>query len=314
MGLDSPMVTVLMPVYDGGCFLSPAVDSVLGQGFRDFEFVIVDDGSTDGSARLLASLGDPRVRVLSQTNGGMSSALNAGLRAARGELVARMDQDDLALPGRLQQQVDFLRHHPDVALVGTRFVTLDEAGATGEVADVLLGPDELRRDLFVRCPLAHGTVMARRAVLDALGGYDGSKWPAEDYDLWHRLMQSHRAANLPEVLYAYRIYARNRYSARDAAMERQVQAEVWNGNPPRLTRRTARADVSRYRAATAPSDDLVSAYVVQHWKLLLLLLARRRWREAAALSHVLLLAPLLAPRLRHRARSIVRKMSWNRWR
>ena len=310
----NPLVTVLMPVYNGDNFLMSAVDSVLSQDFAHFELVIVDDGSTDGSARLLASLNDPRVRVLSQTNGGMSAALNAGLRAARGELVARMDQDDLALPGRLQQQADFLTDHPDVSVVGSRFVTLDEAGVTGEVADVLLGPDELHRDLFVRCPLGHGTVMARRAVLDALGGYDGSKWPAEDYDLWHRLMQSHRAANLPEVLYAYRIYARNRYSTRDAAMERQVQAKVWNGNPPRLTRKQASADVARYRAATAPSDDLVSAYVVQHWKLLLLLLARRRWRESAAMSHVLLLAPVLIPRFRHRARSIVRKMFWNRWR
>ena len=305
-----------MPVYNGERFLVEAVDSILGQTFQDFEFVIVDDGSTDGTAALLGKVHDPRVRVLTQANGGMSAALNAGLATAVGIYVARMDQDDMALPGRLATQVSFLQENPGIAAVGSSFRTIDEQGRYQGSAIVLVGNAELRRDLFVRCPFGHGTVMARRDVMMSVGGYDGTKWPAEDYDIWRRLMTTRNVANVPALLYDYRVYTGDRYTERDARAVASVQDEVWSaGTVPALTLMEAARDLRRYRKLTASSSlDLLGAYVVQHWKLLRLLMLRGRYAEAIGLWPALLLGPWLAPRLLQRLRPIARKMTSKRLR
>lgn len=311
-----PLVTVLMPVYNGERFLVEALNSILGQTFRDFEFVIVDDGSTDETATLLGQVRDPRVRVLTQANGGMSAALNAGLATAVGIYVARMDQDDVARSERLATQVSFLQGNPKIAAVGSSFRTIDERGRCQGSAIVLVGNAELRRDLFVRCPFGHGTVMARRDVMLDLGGYDGSKWPAEDYDIWRRLMTSRDVANVPALLYDYRVYADDRYTELDARAVASVQEEVWStGTVPALTLVEAARDLRRYRELTASSSlDLLDAYVVQHWKLLRLLILRGRYLEAMGLWPALLLGPWLAPRVFQRLRPIARKMASKRLR
>jgi len=126
--LSAPRVTVLMPVHDAAGFIGQALASVLGQSVSDIECLVVDDGSTDGSAVIAGGTGDPRVRVIRRAHEGMTRALNAGLARARGEYVARLDADDWPAPDRLAQQAAFLDAHAEVALVGTGIVLVDEAG------------------------------------------------------------------------------------------------------------------------------------------------------------------------------------------
>jgi len=202
-----PTVSVLMPVYNAERYLSEAVESILGQTFADFEFLIVDDGSTDRSRAILERYAarDPRIRLTSRPNTGYAAALNELLGLARGELVARMDADDVALPERLARQVDYLGAHPDVVGVGTAVHFIDAAGRF--LRDRHPGMDHeaiQERALAGDCALNHPSVMMRRAALEAVGGYHVEFMPAEDLDLWLRLGEVGRLTNLPNVLMKYR--------------------------------------------------------------------------------------------------------------
>ena len=205
--LMMPTVSVLMPVYNAARYVAEAVESILGQTFADFELLIVDDGSTDRSRAILEryQARDERIRLTSRPNTGYAVALNELLGLARGELVARMDADDVALPQRLARQVDYLRAHPDVVCVGTAVHFIDEAGRF--LRDGHPGMDHeaiQERALAGDCPLNHPSVMMRRAALEAVGSYHPEFEPAEDLDLWLRLGEVGFLTNLPEVLMKYR--------------------------------------------------------------------------------------------------------------
>ncbi len=207
-----PTVSALMPVYNAEPYLAEAVESILGQTFADFEFLIVDDGSTDRSRTILERYAarDGRIRLTSRPNTGHTVAMNELLGLARGEFVARMDADDVALPQRLARQVDYLRVHRDVVCVGTAVHFIDAAGRY--LRDGHPGMDHeaiQQRALAGDCPLNHPSVMMRRAAVQAVGGYHPEFEPAEDLDLWLRLGEVGRLTNLPEVLMKYRQHARS---------------------------------------------------------------------------------------------------------
>ena len=207
-----PTVSVLMPVYNAEPYLAEAVESIQGQTFADFEFLIVDDGSTDRSRDLLEryAASDGRLRLTSRPNTGYTVALNELLRSATGAFVARMDADDVALPQRLARQVNYLQAHQDVVCVGTAVHLIDGAGRF--LRDGHPGMDHeaiQRRALAGDCPLNHPSVMLRRAAVEAVGGYRAEFEPAEDLDLWLRLGEIGRLTNLPEVLMKYRQHARS---------------------------------------------------------------------------------------------------------
>jgi glycosyltransferase involved in cell wall biosynthesis len=206
----TPKVTVLLPVYNGGAHLPGAIDSVLAQTYRDFELLLIDDCSSDRSVGVIESYADPRIRLLrNERNLGQVPTLNRGLREARGEYVARLDQDDVALPERLERQVALLDSEPAVGLVGTWMDFVDDQGT-------VVWPLRDRLDDFAEfvylilinaLPIAHPTVMFRRqAVLD-LGGYDETVRLAEDQDLWRRFaLDRVEARILPHVLLRYRVH------------------------------------------------------------------------------------------------------------
>lgn len=202
----SPRVSVVLPVYNGGAYLRGAIDSVLGQTFRDLEVIAVDDGSTDGSSALLDAVDDPRMRVLHQANQGLPAALNRGIALSRGEYVARQDHDDISHSERVAAQVAYLDTHPDCALLGTRADIYHGDRLTGRVHMHPLGDPALRFELLFDNPFVHSSVMIRRCVLDALGGYatDLRRQPPEDYELWSRIARGHRVANLAASLVQYR--------------------------------------------------------------------------------------------------------------
>lgn len=222
-----PAVTVLMAVYNGLPYLPEAIESVLGQSLRDFEFVIVDDGSTDGSVECIRSYGDPRIRLqCNERNLGQTRSLNRGLAAARGRFVARLDADDVCLGARLEKQTRFLQERPDVSLVGTWRYDLDGQGRK---------PVLVRKSwsdcgtytgwlLTAVCPIWHPTVMFRREVVAEVGGYDESFRIAQDYDLWLRLLWRRRYASvLEEPLVRCRIHERQLTVAQAALHQEEVK-------------------------------------------------------------------------------------------
>lgn len=210
-----PTVSVVMPVHNGENYLGEAIESILGQSFRDFEFIVVDDGSIDRSCAIARSYADSRIRVLSAPHRGLVQALNLGLREARGDLVARMDADDISHHDRLERQVEHLRRGPDTVLVGTWVEYIDDEGRSeGEVQTMPVYDDDLRVALFDGNEFAHGSVMMRRSAAMAVGGYRGQFLTAEDYDLWLRMNEIGRIANLPEPLYKLRWHGRSK-SARE---------------------------------------------------------------------------------------------------
>jgi glycosyltransferase involved in cell wall biosynthesis len=200
-------VTVLLCVHNDGRYLPESVGSLLAQTFTDFELLVIDDGSTDGAADFLRTLADPRVRVVrNETNLGLTRSLNIGLDEATGTYVARMDADDVALPRRLEKQLDFLEANPDVGVLGTSRTLIDEGGNFVAEAPALPDDRSIRRKCLLGNPLAHPTVMLRRDVFDRHGlRYDERYATAQDYELWTRLLPLTKAANLPEPLLRYRL-------------------------------------------------------------------------------------------------------------
>jgi glycosyltransferase involved in cell wall biosynthesis len=212
-----PRVSVILGVRDGMPWLPEAVASVLGQTLADLELVIVDDGSADGTAAWLAGLPDARVRVLHQAPAGLARALNRGVAASGAPLIARMDADDVALPERLARQAEYLDRHPEVGILGTGWRVLGPGGEVLEPPPPPADDAAIRAALPRRNPLAHPTVMLRRAVGDRAGWYDERLPVAQDYDLWLRLLGRTRFANLPEPLLLRRYTAAMTSLARDDA-------------------------------------------------------------------------------------------------
>ena len=199
-----PSVSVLMGVYNGERYLAQAIDSILGQSFTDFEFIIINDGSTDGTGEILHSYSDPRIRVVEQSNVGLTRSLNRGISLARGEYIARMDDDDVSMPERLAKQVGFLDAYPEVGVLGTACLIRDMIKGTEWVPPVLTSNEEIRHNLIKGNPLIHASVMMRRSLLETLGGYDESYLFAQDYALWMRLAPHTIMRNLPEALIVHR--------------------------------------------------------------------------------------------------------------
>lgn len=199
-----------MPVYNAAPFLRTAIGSILNQTFGDFEFLIINDASTDDSAAILASYTDPRLRVVhNDRNLGQTATLNRGLRLARAELVARQDADDVSLPRRLHAQMAFLHNHPDIILLGTRGTCINGAG---EVLAPMGSPAtdgiSIRWSLCFENPFIHTSVIFRRDfVLTDLGGYDPSFSYCQDFDLWSKLARTNPIANLPDQLVLYRTHS-----------------------------------------------------------------------------------------------------------
>jgi len=213
MSNPPPTVSVCMPVYNAEQYVREAAESILSQTFGDFEFIIVDDGSSDGSRGVLEGLArrDARIRLISRPNTGYTRALNEALGLARGAYVARMDADDVSLPERFQRQVDYLRAHPDCVLVGSRVMTVDPYGIPLYEPDQRPTHEEIDQQLLngVGWAIVHPTAMMVREHVVALGGYRPEAEPSEALDLFLRLAERGHLANLPVVLLHYRQHVRS---------------------------------------------------------------------------------------------------------
>lgn len=202
-----------MGTYNAGPWIGAAVASVLGQTLADLELIVIDDGSTDDTPLVLAAIPDARLRVERQGRAGLTRALTRALGLARAPLLARLDADDLAAPDRLARQVAYLTVHPEVGLLGT---AAQEVDVHGRARGIVRPPEDdptLRRLLIRRNPFVHSSIVMRRDLVGRAGGYDAAFPVAQDYDLWLRLGELTRLANLPEVLVTRRLIP-ERVSAR----------------------------------------------------------------------------------------------------
>jgi glycosyltransferase involved in cell wall biosynthesis len=216
-----PLVSVLLSVRNDARFVGEAVASVLAQTLRDLELVVVDDGSTDDTPGVLAAVDDDRlVLIRNEEQLGLAASLNRGLDRATGRYVARLDADDVALPERLQRQVDHIQTRPGVAVVGTAVADLDEHGGRGKGHVMPRGAAPLRWHALFSSPFFHPTVLVDRELLDAHGlRYDAAFLESEDYDLWTRLLAFADGDNLPEALVLKRVHAGQASVARSEVQE-----------------------------------------------------------------------------------------------
>ncbi|WP_263357934.1 glycosyltransferase [Acidicapsa ligni] len=206
--MGSPSISVVMSVFNAERFLREAIESILEQSFRDFEFIIIDDGSTDGSSSIIESYrsSDPRLYVHRQENRGLIESLNLGCGLARGKYIARMDADDIAIRERFHLQIDFMEAHPEVGVVGGVVEIIDAKGKLArDQSTVPLDNSDIQRELLEHSVLWHPTVLMRKSTFVSVGGYRKIT-DAEDFDLWLRIAEQSHLANLPEVLLKYRIH------------------------------------------------------------------------------------------------------------
>lgn len=202
-----PAVAVVMPVHNGEAFLSQAVESILAQGFGNFEFIVVDDASSDCSFDVLQQFSDERLTVIrNQVNRGVAESLNIGIAQAKAPLIARMDADDLAHPDRLKLQVEFMANQPGVVLLGTEAERIDASGRVTRYIKRLYSDVEIRWHLLTANPFIHPSVVFRADAFRQTGGYEPALRCAQDYDLWCRLSLLGKCANLPQCLLSYRFH------------------------------------------------------------------------------------------------------------
>ena len=225
--VHAPHVSFLLAVHNDARFIAATLRSMLGQTFGDFELVVVDDASTDGTAEVLQGTADSRVRYFrNEVNVGQVPSLNRGLKLCRGDVVARIDGDDVCEPERLAEQVKYLRDHADIAGCATWTTEIDEndnvIGGTEPCAD----PDHVRWSLCHTNRLYHSSMTVRRAVLESAGGFDPAYPATEDYELWTRLIAGGaRLGIVPRRLIRYRRHA-GQMSSAHAGRQRRVGHQI----------------------------------------------------------------------------------------
>lgn len=220
----TPKVSVIMPVYNGEEYVSQAIESILNQTFADFEFIIIDDGSTDHSLDIIKTYMDPRIVLVSnESNLTLIPTLNKGLNLARGEYIACMHADDISLPERLMRQVKFMDQHPNIAVCGTWVETFGECEPS--FWRFTTPPDEVKCMLLFGCCIAHPSVMLRRSLIEAGIRYSPLYPNGEDYALWVRIAEHHEIANIPEILIKYR-RSENQLSTKYAELEMRMTLKI----------------------------------------------------------------------------------------
>lgn len=203
--MNHPKLTVLMTVHNGLNHLGSAISSILSQTYSDFEFLIINDGSTEPVHTIFQANHDSRMIIVDQANVGLTRSLNKGLAMAKGEYVARMDSDDLSLPGRLEAQVRAMDSNPGLDLIGSYFDVIDEHNNLAERKELIGDPCYRLWRLQFHNNYGHGSVMLRKSSVLEAGMYDESFQVTQDFDLWSRLSRKDNTMIIPAVLYRYRM-------------------------------------------------------------------------------------------------------------
>jgi glycosyltransferase involved in cell wall biosynthesis len=245
--MENPLISVIMPVFNSESYVAKAVESILSQSFREFEFIIINDGSNDGTLNILETYAasDSRIRLISRSNTGLTIALNEGLKIARGDFIARMDSDDVSYPYRFKLQYDYLLQHPEVVALGGFVLRIDEDGWP---INLLRRPqtheeiDNLHL-MGLGGGIIHPSAMIRKRAIQTIDGYRPESEPAEDLDLFLRLGEIGKLSNIPEVVLQFRV---NSSGVSQSNTSKQIDRAIFviknarqrRGLPPRQDHRS----------------------------------------------------------------------------
>ena len=240
--MKHPIVSVIIPVYNGEKYLKEAIDSILGQTISDFELFVINDGSVDNSAKIIKSYSDPRIKYFeNKFNLGPSNARNIGIREAHGKYIALLDCDDISLPARLEKQINLLENDHTIGLCGTWVKAFDKNGYV--VWRYPVNPDYLRCRMIFDNPFANSSIMIRRNILSLIDRHFDPKFqPAEDYDFWERLSKISEITNIPEILTLYRFHNKQISHSKNAIAKQKEcvweiqlrQLKEFNLNPSKV--------------------------------------------------------------------------------
>jgi glycosyltransferase involved in cell wall biosynthesis len=212
--MSSPKVSVIMPTHNGMPYLKEAVESILKQTYKNFEFIIVDDASSDKTLQYLKSLKDKRIKLIrNKQNLGVAKSLNKALKAARGEFIARMDADDVSYSARLKEQIEFFKKSPQIFLCGTWAELINNSGKIIGEKKYPSSNKNIKRALLWYTPIIHPSLMARKKVFTKLNGYNPKFDMAEDYEFLIRARENYNIANIPRKLIKWRLHDKRRSRA-----------------------------------------------------------------------------------------------------
>ncbi len=204
--MNGPVVSVVMSVFNGEKYLNDAIESILYQTYTNYEFIIVNDGSTDGSGRIINSYNDNRIILLNQVNKGLAAALNYGVSHAKGKYIARLDADDIALPKRIERQIKFLEENKNCVITGSNAYVIDMNGKYLYTSNVPTGKEDILIHLKSSSPFYHSSVIFRKEIFEICGGYyEKIKHHFEDYILWNKMKEYGELCNITEPLIKYRL-------------------------------------------------------------------------------------------------------------
>lgn len=264
----TPLVSVVCAFYNEASVILDAVKSLNAQSFRDFEVVFIDDASTDNSAEIIALHANFPYRILrNDTNLGLAGSLNRGVAAAEGELIARHDADDVMLPDRLGHQITFFAD-PDLVLLGGQAEKIDDTGLAFGQLVMPCSDRDCRFALNFYPPFVHPAVMYRKADVEAVGGYDATTFPAEDYDLWCRLASRGKIGNTSEQVVNYRIRATGSITSDRRQIQLHKHADV----------------ISKYIFLNTPSTHILTLHIRRIFRLLVIFENRERFHLLKKIS------------------------------
>jgi len=201
-----PKISVVMSVFNEKKYLEKAIKSIINQSFSNFEFIIIDDGSADGSAEMLDDWAkeDKRIKIIHQKNIGLTKSLNKGIKIARGKYIARMDADDISMPTRLEKEINYLKKNPKTVLVSSFVKIIDEKGhEIGELTPAVTY-DKIKKMSIFSCQIYHSSSMFGKKIFEKIGGYNEKYIYAQDIELWFKFMKAYQVANIPEFLLLWR--------------------------------------------------------------------------------------------------------------
>lgn len=267
---ENPTVSVIMPVYNGAEYLRPAINSILNQTFKDFEFIIINDGSSDNTPEIINSYKDPRIRAIHQENMGVARSLNNGIKLARGKYIRRHDADDESLPGHIESQVKFMEEHTDFDLISDQIAYMTDRGKralkfVNPREDFFQGRKWVDVDYLTYLkfrPVIHATILAKTKVLQEMGGYRTEFVTSEDVDLWLRILDHHKIAVLNQCMYFVRLNATSitvrKKSSVNFYREKAIEFAAER-------RKTGSDPLSRGEKMPAPAEDKVIETTIKNF-------------------------------------------------
>jgi glycosyltransferase involved in cell wall biosynthesis len=222
-----PQVSVVTSVYNGEAYLEECVNSILNQTFQDFEYIILNNGSTDRTPEILKSYSDPRLRIIHQENLGVPKSLNKGISLCRTDLMAHLDADDYVQPQWLEKHIEFMIQNPDVVICSSRYEELFNGKLYPQSFPLIENDHKIRKSLCFMNPIPHSFTTIRKPSLLKAGGYDPKLIIAHDYDLWIRLLEEGKGHNLNETLGVCRIHTASFSSKKERTMVKEVFQVQW---------------------------------------------------------------------------------------